>query len=162
MEGPYQWNAGYWPQARAVSLPLAHQHQRVRVGFRLMYRLSQRLAWVGGVVLPVGETFRRWGTWWDYPPAYLDDVLIGGCLLAAAAVSRRNPRTGHAPLAAAWGLACGIGFMSLSTNIVDIAQPDPSGVSGAVAVAVKAVMMLIAGAALAGALQGPTRERAGD
>ena len=66
-----------------------------------MYRFSQRLAWLAGVVLPVGETLRRWGTWWDYPPAYLDDVLIGACLLAAAVVSRRDSPRGHAALAGA-------------------------------------------------------------
>ena len=124
-----------------------------------MYRFSQRLAWVAGVVLPVGETLRRWGTWWDDPPAYLDDVLIGACLLAAAVVSRRDSQRGHVTLAGAWGLACGIGFMSLTSNIMTIEQPDPSGVSGTVAVGVKALMMLIGLAALAGALRGPAEEK---
>jgi hypothetical protein len=47
---------------------------------RTMYRFSEMLAWVAGIVLPVGETLRRWGTWWDVPPAYLDDLLIGAFL----------------------------------------------------------------------------------
>ena len=55
-----------------------------------MYRFSERLAWVAGVGLPVLETIRRWGTWWEFPPAYLDDVLIGAFFLAGAWVSRRN------------------------------------------------------------------------
>src|SRR5262245_9750280 len=57
---------------------------------RWMYRFSQRLAWIAGVVLPVGETFRRWGTWWDVPAAYLDDVVIGIFLLAGAWMSRQG------------------------------------------------------------------------
>ena len=52
--------------------------------------------------------------------------------------------------------------MSLTTNIATIEQPDPSGVSGAVAVGVKTLMMLLGFAALAGALRGPAKERAGD
>jgi hypothetical protein len=42
-----------------------------------MYRFSQWLAWTAGLVLPLVETLRRWGTWWDMPAAYLDDVVIG-------------------------------------------------------------------------------------
>ena len=52
-----------------------------------MYRFSERLAWVAGVVLPVLETVRRWGTWWEFPPAYLDDLLIGGFFLVGAWMS---------------------------------------------------------------------------
>lgn len=51
-----------------------------------MYRFSQRLAWVAGVVIPLGETLRRWGTWWEVPSAYLDDVVIGVFLLVAAQI----------------------------------------------------------------------------
>jgi hypothetical protein len=120
-----------------------------------VFTFSRRLAWGGGVVLPVGETLRRWGTWWDYPPAYLDDVFIGLFLLLAAWRCRRNDASGQPYLAAAWGFALGIGFMSLATNIVYIGEPDPSGVSGATAVAAKAVMVSMAIAALVGALRGP-------
>jgi hypothetical protein len=51
-----------------------------------MYRFSQRLAWVAGVVIPLGETLRRWGTWWEVPSAYLDDVVIGVFLRVAAQI----------------------------------------------------------------------------
>jgi hypothetical protein len=77
-----------------------------------MYRFSQRLAWVAGVVLPLGETLRRWGTWWEFPPAYLDDVLIGAFFLVGAWKSHRSPLAGPRWLAAAYGCAFGIGFMS--------------------------------------------------
>ena len=49
---------------------------------RAMYPFSERLAVVAGIVLPVGETVRRWGSLWVYPWAYLDDVLIG-CMFPA-------------------------------------------------------------------------------
>jgi len=42
-----------------------------------MYRFSERLAVVAGIVLPVGETLRRWGSLWVQPWAYLDDIFIG-------------------------------------------------------------------------------------
>jgi hypothetical protein len=65
-----------------------------------------------GIVLPVLETLRRWGTWWDYPPAYLDDVFLGAFFLFAVWKCARDRRAGQRYLAAAWGLACGMGYMS--------------------------------------------------
>src|SRR5262245_37687719 len=122
-----------------------------------MYRFSERLAWVAGVVLPVLETLRRWGTWWDVPAAYLDDVLIGAFFLFGAWMSRRNPTTGSRWLSAAYGCACGIGLMSLTMGLVYVNQPDPSGVSGLTAVIVKTGMVGLGVAGLIGATGGPSR-----
>jgi hypothetical protein len=36
---------------------------------------SRRLALVMGVLLPIAETIRRWGTW-GYLPSLLDDYLV--------------------------------------------------------------------------------------
>jgi len=119
-----------------------------------MYRFSQWLAWIAGVVLPVGETWRRWGTWWDYPPAYLDDVFIGAFLLVAAAMTKRSPQAGRPWLAGAYGFAVGIGLMNLATTLSTLEQPDPSGVSGATAATIKAVMVALAIAGLVGSLLG--------
>ncbi|MGH9309842.1 MAG: hypothetical protein ACRD1U_10740 [Vicinamibacterales bacterium] len=130
-----------------------------------MYRFSERLAWIAGVLIPAGETARRWGTWWDFPPAYLDDVLIGVFFIAGAIASRRAEEAGPRWLAASYGFACGIGFMSLATNIVYIDRPDPTGASGLTAVVVKAVMMALGVAGLGGALRGrpamSVRQRSG-
>jgi hypothetical protein len=45
-------------------------------------RFSRTLAWIFGVGTPLVETIRRWGTWLDYPPATLDDYLLGALLIA--------------------------------------------------------------------------------
>jgi hypothetical protein len=50
----------------------------------LLWSFSKGLALVAGVVLPMGETIRRWGTWWHSPMAYVDGLLIGGFFLLAA------------------------------------------------------------------------------
>jgi hypothetical protein len=120
-----------------------------------MYRFSQRLAWAAGVVLPVGETLRRWGTWWEFPPAYLDDLLIGAFFVAGAWMSHRSSTVGPRMLAAAYGVACGIGFLSFALNVVDMDRPDPTGVSGATATIVKAVMLTLGITGLIGSLIGP-------
>jgi|SRR6185503_12194410 len=120
-----------------------------------MYRFSQRLAWVAGVVIPLGETLRRWGSWWEVPTAYLDDLVIGACFLIGAWMSRRNSPIGIRCLAAAYGCACGIGFLSLIFGIASMNQADPSGVSGMTAVIVKVAMVSLGLVGLAGALRGP-------
>jgi hypothetical protein len=119
-----------------------------------MYRFSHRLAWTAGVVLPVGETLRRWGSWWEFPPAYIDDLLIGAFFLVAAWIAGRRPVVGPKWLGAAYGFACGIGFTSLALTLANLGQPDPTGVSGATAAIVKAVMLACGAAGLAGALAG--------
>lgn len=119
-----------------------------------MYRFSERLAVVAGVVLPVGETFRRWGSLWVYPWAYLDDVFIGACFLTAAWMSRRRPLIGERYLSAAYGFACAIGCGSLASTLNTIEQTDPSGVSGTTAAVVKAALLALGLVGLAGALRG--------
>jgi peptidoglycan/LPS O-acetylase OafA/YrhL len=130
-----------------------------------MYSFSERLAWVAAFLIPAAETARRWGTWWDFPPAYLDDVLIGVFFVVGALASRYWQEAGPRWLAASYGFACGIGFLSLATNIVYIDRPDPTGASGLTAVAVKAGMMALGVVGLAGALRGrpaiPIRNQSG-
>lgn len=119
-----------------------------------MLASSYRVARVAGIVLPVGETLRRWGTWWDAPPAYLDDVIIGAFLLLAAWTYARDQRVGQRYLAAAWGFGCGMGYVSLYSSIENIDATDVSGFSGTVAVVVKAAMVLLGLVCLIGALRG--------
>ena len=124
----------------------------------MLFRFSRQLAWVAGVVLPVGETLRRWGTWWDVPAAYLDDVVIGAFFLFGASMSRRGSPLGVRCLAAAYGCACGIGLLSLISGISAIHQADPSGASGVTAVIVKVALVALGFAGLVGALRGPAIE----
>jgi hypothetical protein len=119
-----------------------------------MYRFSETLAWVAGVVLPVGETLRRWGTWWDVPLAFLDDVFIGALFIAAAWQSRRGDEAGTRWLAASFGLGCGMAYSSWAFTMGQLDRIDPSGVSGTTAAVVKAAMLALSVAGLVGALRG--------
>jgi hypothetical protein len=119
-----------------------------------MYRFSQRLAWTAGVALPLLETVRRWGTWWDMPAAYLDDWVIGLFLLVGAWMSR-EVAVGARWLAAGWGCACGIGFLSIIFGVSSIDKTDPAGISGGTVLVVKLAMVSLGLVALVGALGGP-------
>jgi hypothetical protein len=119
-----------------------------------MYRFSQNLARVAGIVLPVGETLRRWGSWWDNPWSYLNDVFMGAFFLAAAWMSSHRGSIGARYLAASYGFACAIGCSSLAVTIAQIDRTDPAGVSGAAAALVKALMLGLCVAGLIGALHG--------
>jgi hypothetical protein len=119
-----------------------------------MYRFSEGLAWVAGIVLPVGETLRRWGTWWDVPLAYLDEVFIGVFFIAAAVRSRRGDTAGARWLAASFGFGCGMAYSSWVFAMGQLDRLDPSGVSGTTAAMVKAAMLGLSIAGLIGALRG--------
>jgi hypothetical protein len=94
---------------------------------------SRRLAILGGILAPLGETIRRWSTWQEYPPNLFDDYLMGAFLLYGAWRTGRDVRGGQRYLAAAWAFACGLGYYSFfgqlkswSLNEIDPA-PIPSG-----------------------------------
>jgi hypothetical protein len=95
--------------------------------------------------LPILETIRRWGTWWDDPASYVDDWLIGGFLLIGAWLTRRSrlpPR--RSALAAAWGFACGMLYPSLAGQWVAMraGTPDPAPVSSTAVFAIKVMLGL--------------------
>lgn len=119
-----------------------------------MYRFAERLAWVAAVVLPAGETLRRWGTWWDVPFAFVDDWLIGLFFLLAAWMCHRRHPSSPRVLAASFGFGCGMGYASLASSLEALDRTDPSGVSGMTAVVVKSLMLLFGALGLVGALRG--------
>jgi hypothetical protein len=114
---------------------------------------ARRLALLAGVVLPIAETVRRWHQLGDprlfY--AWFDDFLIGGFLLYGAWRVRRDAVTGQASLAAAWGFTLAIAIGSFLTGV--FGDPDPTGASRSVVVAIKAVMLLLAIGALVSVLR---------
>jgi len=91
--------------------------------------ISRRLAYVFGVLTPLAETIRRWGSWWDNPPAFLDDYILGAFLLAGA-FAARDPREvrGRSVLAAAWGFGCGMAYSSAAFHwfAMRAGQVDPA------------------------------------
>ncbi len=103
-------------------------------------QVSRRLAYIFGIITPVAETFRRWGTWWDNPPAFLDDWLLGAFLIAGA-LATRNPASarGRALLAAAWGFACGMAYGSIAFHwyAMRSGQPDPAPIPTEAVFAIK-------------------------
>jgi hypothetical protein len=114
---------------------------------------ARRLALVAGVVLPVGETVRRWHQLGDPRMlfAWLDDWLIGAFLLYGAWRVGRDAVTGQASLAAAWGFTLAIAIGSFLTGV--FGDPDPTGAARSVVVAIKGVMLALAVGALVSVLR---------
>ena len=88
-------------------------------------RFSRTLAWIFGIGVPLAETIRRWGTWLEYPPATLDDYLMGALLIAGAWASGRHKPYGDRLLAAAWGFTCGMGYFSVFMQFEELSARPP-------------------------------------
>jgi hypothetical protein len=89
-------------------------------------RFSRTLAWIFGVLLPVAETVRRWGTWQEFPPALFDDYIAGALLLGGAWWTGRDPERGRVLLAAAWGFLCGLAYGSFFGQVWRLQHGDTS------------------------------------
>jgi hypothetical protein len=117
---------------------------------------NRRLALVIGIFLPIAETIRRAssiGEWW----LWIDDYVIGGTLLAGAWASRRASERGVRSLAAAWGVAAGMGYYSLVGHILRLGERDVSGLPGWTITLVIAVGWLLVCYALVSAIRTPDR-----
>lgn len=93
-------------------------------------QVSRRLACFFGVVTPIAETVRRWGTLRDNPPAFLDDYLLGAFLIAGAwATRKQGSARAISLLAAAWGFASGMAYSSAAFHwfVMRAGELDPSG-----------------------------------
>lgn len=125
---------------------------------------SRRLAYVCGVLAPLLETIRRWGAWWDYPLAFIDDYIIGAFLIAGAWATRdvRSQRA-KALLAAAWGFACGMAYSSIAAQwqAMKAGQGDPAPIPTQWVLGIKIFGGLIAVGALALTLAATSRGSAG-
>lgn len=113
---------------------------------------SRRLAYALGVLTPLGETVRRWGTWWDEPLIFLDDYLIGAFLIAGAWATRGvASNRGKALLAAAWSFTLGMAYCSVAAHwrSMQAGQTDPAPISTEWVFAIKLVGVLVAAGALA-------------
>ncbi len=110
---------------------------------------SRALAYAGGVLLPILETVRRWhqlGDPWVWP-FWLDDWIIGLFLIYGAWRTRSQVERGRPILAAAWGFACGLGYASFFSDLVDVSA-DPSGLPSTTVAALKGAMLALGLAAL--------------
>src|SRR5262245_17726892 len=122
---------------------------------------SRRAALVAGVLVPIVETARRWRQLGDVSiwPFWLDDWAIGLFLLYGAWRARRDAARGRPALAAAWGFASGMAYLSFFSQLAALDRPDPSGVSTATVVTIKGLSLALAVAALIAALADPERPR---
>ena len=82
-----------------------------------------RLAIALGILLPLGETIRRWGRWHDWI-FWIDDFIIGALLLLGAWQIRRRPEHGLRVLAAGWGVAFGMLYPSFFSHLEKMSAPD--------------------------------------
>ena len=109
---------------------------------------ARRLAVLAGIVLPIAETIRRWHQLSDPRLlwAWLDDDAIGAFLLYAAWRAGRDAVAAQATLADACGFTLAIAIGSFLSGV--FGDPDPTGAPRATVIAIKAVMLLLATAAL--------------
>lgn len=94
-------------------------------------QFSRWLAIIGGVLIPLLETIRRWSTWQQSPAALFDDYLLGAFLLFGAWRVSKDTRAGQRFLAAAWAFACGLGYYSFfgQLDVVRHGIQDPAPIA---------------------------------
>ncbi len=103
--------------------------------------ISRYLAIVVGIVTPLAETFRRWSTWRENPPALFDDYILGAFLLYGAWRVGKDIRSGQRFLAAAWAFMCGMAYYSFFEQVqrYRIGLSDPAPISSGWVVLIKGI-----------------------
>jgi hypothetical protein len=112
---------------------------------------SRWLAVVGGILIPLLETIRRWHTWQQSPANLFDDYIMGAFLLYGAWRVGRDVREGQRFLAAAWAFACGLGYYSFfgQLNTLRQGQTDPAPIASEWVLLIKGIAWSLAIIALA-------------
>ena len=83
---------------------------------------------IGAILLMAGEAFRTWGT--GRPVAFwMDDMLAGAMMIAAAILVRRPTRATRSFFSAAWGVAVGMLYGSFFGKVFDPASSNPGNFS---------------------------------
>jgi hypothetical protein len=134
----------------------AHYHHGVCTGEGEVLKLTavRGLALAIGTLLPLAEVVRRasdLGSWW----LWVDDFVISGALLAGAWAARGGSERGLRALAAAWGVAAGMGYYSLVGHILRLGEADVSGLPGWVITLVIALGWLVVLVALVSTIRLP-------
>lgn len=127
-------------------------------------QFSRRLAIVGGILVPLAETIRRWSTWQQAPASLFDDYIIGAFLLYAAWRTGKDLRSGQRFLAAAWAFACGLGYASFfaQLNSMRLGERDPAPISSGWVLLIKGILVSLAIIALVGSLRRLPEQQVGD
>jgi hypothetical protein len=113
-------------------------------------RFSRTLAIVLGILVPIAETVRRWSTWQEAPLALFDDYVLAALGLYGAWLAGHDFRRGQCFLAAAWGIACGVGYCSFVGQLERLrrGEPDPAPIPSSWVAVVKGVLFTLAIVAL--------------
>jgi hypothetical protein len=116
---------------------------------------SRAVAVVLGILVPLGETVRRWSTWRDSPLTLIEDYVLGALVIYGAWLVGRNFRRGQGFLAAAWGVVCGVGYCSVVGQLerIQSGEPDPAPIPSTWVLVIKVALFVLAIAALAATLQ---------
>jgi hypothetical protein len=121
--------------------------------------VSVYAGFVLGTLVPLLETVRRWHQLTDlrYFINWFDDYLLAGLVLWAAWKTYRFPAGGQRFLAAAWGVATGVGFDSFFGQLQELHQPDPAPVAVEIVLLVKGILLTTASACMCLALRRPPK-----
>ncbi|MGH6615347.1 hypothetical protein [Sphingomonas sp.] len=82
------------------------------------------IAIIGAVLIMVGEAYRTWGTGRPVP-AWMDDMLLGTMMIAAAIAVGRPTVATRSFFSAAWGVAVGMAYGSFFGKLLDPANSHP-------------------------------------
>lgn len=109
-------------------------------------QVSRGLALLLGLFVPLAELYRRRQQLGDVAmfPSWFDDVLIGAFLLYGWWRTKSDPEGGRLPLAAAWAFMGGMAYGSFFGQLAQLSQPDPSGASPILIIAIKGLGVLLA------------------
>lgn len=90
---------------------------------------SRWLAVAFGVLLPLLGIVRNWTDEQRDAPAFFANLAAGTFLLFAAWKVGHKERVGRRYLAAAWGIACGMFYASLATQLRTIGSPEQANLT---------------------------------
>lgn len=113
-------------------------------------QFSRKLAIVGGILVPLAETIRRWHTWQESPANLFDDYIMGAFLLYGAWRTGKDIRNGQRVLAAAWAFACGLGYYSFFGQLksMRLGEIDPAPIASVWILVIKGIAVALAVLAL--------------
>jgi hypothetical protein len=82
------------------------------------------LGLIGAILLMAGEGYRSWGA--GRPAVFwMDDMLAGAMMIAAAILVRRPTTSRRAFFSASWGVAAGMLYGSFFGKLYDPANSNP-------------------------------------
>ena len=118
-------------------------------------QFSRWLAIIGGILIPLLETIRRWSTWQQAPASLFDDYIMGAFLLFGAWRFGKDARSGQPFLTAAWAFACGLGYYSFFGQLEGLrrGQQDPAPIASEWILLIKGIAWSMAIIALVASLK---------